>query len=432
MSAEQVVARAERLGAILGGRSVRDLSDPDVLALMDAVGALRRTVDALGAAAADVVSDRLLAIRQGERTADLVAARVGIPLREAREWCAVGSAIAPGMALTGEPLPAERPAVAAALAAGELPVAAAYVIAKAVERVRHCTDRATLDALEQMMVDRSADLSLHDLAVLGRRAIDVVDPDGAEPREDLLRSRSGLSITRTSDGMVRWVVTMHPEAAGILTTALDARTTPRRQPTFSIDPESEPDADPRTLSQRRLDALTDLGRASLQHDTGQVAGSPVTMLVTVALDALLSGIGTARISGVDEPISAATARRLAADAEIIPAVLGACPEPLDLGRAARLFTTAQRRALTIRDGGCVWPGCPAPPGWCEVAHLISWLQGGATDLKNGVLMCPFHHRRLDLDGWCLEWRTDELWLIPPPHVDAFRTPRRAGRVPELV
>jgi hypothetical protein len=67
-----------------------------------------------------------------------------------------------------------------------------------------------------------------------------------------------------------------------------------------------------------------------------------------------------------------------------------------------------------------------------VAHLLSWLDGGGTDLDNGVLMCPFHHRRLDRDGWSLAWRSGELWLTPPAHIDPRRTPRRAGRVAELV
>jgi hypothetical protein len=54
------------------------------------------------------------------------------------------------------------------------------------------------------------------------------------------------------------------------------------------------------------------------------------------------------------PISAATARRLAAQGEIIPVVLGSASEPLDQGRAIRLATEPQRRALAVRDGGCVW------------------------------------------------------------------------------
>jgi hypothetical protein len=166
-----------------------------------------------------------------------------------------------------------------------------------------------------------------------------------------------------------------------------------------------------------------IARESLEHDAGHVAGTAVTMLVTVPLDALQAGLGAAQISCVDAPILAATARRLAAQAEIIPAVLGGASEPLDLGRSARLFSPAQRRAMEVRDGGCLWPGCAAPPGWCETAHLDAWATGGRTDLRNGIVLCPFHHRRFDRDGWAFEHRAGRRCFVPPPWVDASRRPR---------
>ncbi len=225
---------------------------------------------------------------------------------------------------------------------------------------------------------------------------------------------------------------MHPEAAGLLTAAVDARTAPRRSPSF-VDAEDGDHAvsDTRTLPQQRLDALTSIAKESLGHDTGRLAGTAVTMCVTMTLESLISGIGVAHIEGIDEPVTASTARRLAADAAIIPIVLGSDSEPLDVGHTSRLFTEAQRRALAIRDGGCIWTNCMAPPGWCEVAHLQPWSHAGPTDLANGALMCAFHHRRFDNDGWNLEMRGGTPWLIPPAWVDASRTPRRAGRLPRV-
>lgn len=206
---------------------------------------------------------------------------------------------------------------------------------------------------------------------------------------------------------------MHPEAAAFLTTAVDARTAPRRQPTFT-DVDDAPAFDgERTAAQRRLDALVAIARESVALDHGTLAGTAVTVNVTMTLEARMSGLGTAQIDGVDEPISAATARRLACDAKLIPIVLGGDSEPLDLGVSHRLFSEAQRRALALRDGGCVWKNCSAPPGWCEAAHLTPWAIGGLTDLRNGALMCPFHHRRFDRDGWGFAWSDDGLQLIPP-------------------
>jgi 5-methylcytosine-specific restriction protein A len=250
-------------------------------------------------------------------------------------------------------------------------------------------------------------------------------------REEEQRRRSGIRVAHLPDGMLRWIITMDPESAGFLTAALDARTAPRREPRFAAhdDPlENDPAAhDERTLARRRLDALVSMASESLRHDPGNVAGTAVTMLVTVSLDALRTRLGAAGIAGIDAPISAATARRLAAQAEIVPVVLGGASEPLDLGRSARLFSASQRRALALRDGGCVWWGCTAPPGWCEIAHVDPWARGGPTDLENAILLCPFHHRRFDLDGWTLEAADGERWLVPPSWVDARRTPRRARR-----
>lgn len=93
--------------------------------------------------------------------------------------------------------------------------------------------------------------------------------------------------------------------------------------------------------------------------------------------------------------------RLLCDCELTRVVLDAQGQPMDLGRAVRLHTPSQRRAITTRDGGCFWPGCGAPTRWCEVHHLVWWdRDGGATTVLDGALACSFHHHelhRLDLD-----------------------------------
>ena len=72
-------------------------------------------------------------------------------------------------------------------------------------------------------------------------------------------------------------------------------------------------------------------------------------MVTLDLDTLLTGIGVATTSTGDR-VTAEQARRLACQARIIPVVLGRKGEVLDLGRSARLFSPAQRKA----------PGHPGP------------------------------------------------------------------------
>jgi hypothetical protein len=413
--------------------------DAAVLEALRQVGELRRAAATLGAELAHVIEGRWTdegstVRRSGEKSAiDLVARTAGIDPAEAADWCSTGTVATPPINLQGEVLPTQYPLLATAIGQARLELWGVRLIAETLDEVAVRAAADDVSMIERVLVDLAPSLTTRELRRLCREAIERADPDGAEPREDELRRRSGVQVVRCRDGLVKWIITMHPEAAGFLTAAVDARTAPRRQPTFR-ESDGEPDAeiaierDDRTLGQQRLDAIESIARESLGRDDGELAGTPVTMVVRMGYDALISGVGTARIDGIDTPISAATARRLACDAEIIPIVFGGPSEKLDLGRAERLFNRAQRRAIAFRDGGCTWPGCTAPPSWCEVAHIVAWLLGGETNLDNGLLLCPFHHRRFDHDGWGFEWRDGDPHFIPPAWLDAARRPRRGGRV----
>jgi hypothetical protein len=93
-------------------------------------------------------------------------------------------------------------------------------------------------------------------------------------------------------------------------------------------------------------------------------------------------------------ISASMARRLACEARIIPAVLGTHSHVLDLGRANRYFTEAQRIAKTVQAGGCEVEGCDQPPGRTHLHHGRGrWADGGTTNLDDAIMICPWHHTR---------------------------------------
>jgi hypothetical protein len=145
----------------------------------------------------------------------------------------------------------------------------------------------------------------------------------------------------------------------------------------------------------------------------------------VSKDALESGLGLAECDGLEAPVSVATLRAMAVDAEILPAVMGGSSLPLDLGRGRRLFTRAQRLALAERDGGCA--KCGAPIARCDVHHIRWWSRGGGSDLANGVLLCVGCHHRLHDFGWGIEVRDGAVWFVPPSSVDPERTPQVARR-----
>ncbi len=68
-------------------------------------------------------------------------------------------------------------------------------------------------------------------------------------------------------------------------------------------------------------------------------------------------------------------------------------KPLFAGRALRVATSAQRRALLVRDLGCAFPGC-CRTDHLDAHHVVEWIDGGKTDIDNMVLLCRRHHRLL--------------------------------------
>ncbi len=109
--------------------------------------------------------------------------------------------------------------------------------------------------------------------------------------------------------------------------------------------------------------------------------------------AFTGGVATVRVSnGPGEALlSQQSVERITCDCEIHRIVLSPKGEPLDVGRTTRTISLPMRRALVIRDGGCRVEGCDRPPPWCEGHHVITWANGGKTELRNLVLLCSRHH-----------------------------------------
>jgi len=65
--------------------------------------------------------------------------------------------------------------------------------------------------------------------------------------------------------------------------------------------------------------------------------------------------------------------------------------PLDIGRSDTI-PAAIRRAVTVRDMHCAWPGgCDRPASATDVHHLVHQEDGGVTSVQNCGLFCEFHH-----------------------------------------
>jgi hypothetical protein len=433
---DALVAAVHELADVLAAPSSDGRS---VITALATLGKLTRIADGVGIAlAGEVVTlsepglEHPLAKALGERSPEMVLqAYAGLDPAEAAAWCNIGVATQPRTTLLGETLPPLHEPLTRALADGSIRVGNASRVLAVLDEIAPYSSIDERADVEAFLIGEAPKLSDRGFARLCAEVPSRFVPDRLEDRDAMERRRAGVDIRRARHGGMQLVVDLHAEAEGFIRAALDARTAPRRQPSFLESSEPDLDPDRRTLRQKRLDALVGIMRESLGNDPGTVAGSSVTMHVTVDLAVLQGAPGCARIAGVDRPLPASAARRLAASAEIVPVVLGGQSEPLDLGRSVRLATASQRSALGIRDGGCIWPRCEAPPGWCEVAHITPWADGGSTDLDNLVLLCAFHHRCFDHDDWQLVRRDGSRYLIPPAWVDPARTPRaiaRPGRV----
>ncbi|MFZ4515281.1 MAG: HNH endonuclease [Acidimicrobiia bacterium] len=167
--------------------------------------------------------------------------------------------------------------------------------------------------------------------------------------------------------------------------------------------------DYRTASERRADAFFELltGNQPIVPRVDVVVDLNTFINTPASLDAMrceLHGAGT---------VNRLLLEQLACTPEIRRVLTVGGSEILDLGQTVRLATPAQRRAIRIRDRGCVWPDCKRPSAMCEIHHIIPWQGGGPTDLSNLAMLCNAHHRRIH-KGWKLVHLADGSWDASPP------------------
>ena len=109
---------------------------------------------------------------------------------------------------------------------------------------------------------------------------------------------------------------------------------------------------------------------------------------------------------------------------ISPTILDGNGAVLAQGRAQRLATPAQRRAVFARDRGCIIPGCTAPPDWCDVHHVVPWAEGGLTDVDAMAMVCERDHTGIHAGIWTITMINGVPWVIPPPWIDPLQRPVR--------
>ncbi|HEY3556319.1 MAG TPA: DUF222 domain-containing protein [Kribbella sp.] len=422
---------------VLGGRSVVALGDHELLPVLDDLDAEIIQLEALRLQVVARIEESGYAKELGARdTVDLLAFRhrrdradVWREVRLARalpKYAAVDAALADGI-----DLPAEEGAVRVVR---PMRTAHAAAIVSELERVRSRVPVENLDTAEEQLVSLAAHLAPKELRAAAKQICDLLDSDGPEPEELKAYARETLTLTAAENG-VKFRGFLANEDAELLRAVIHAGARPHKT--------SDGELDPRSREKRQADALTTaLTLAAKAWDTNTAApdpaagatedpsaeevrrgvpghGAKANITVTIDLEDLKAAIANAIGHTVyGDGLSAATIRRLACDAKVIPLVLGSNSEPLDVGRCERLVTRAMRRALNTRDRGCVV--CGAPPIMCDAHHLVSWIDGGITAVSNLALLCRRHHVDLHNGHWTITITNGKVhvtrptWANPPP------------------
>jgi hypothetical protein len=369
--------------------------------------------------------------------------------------------LVPQLSLSGQALPPRLPCTATVFASGEIGPGHVAVIRRTMTRVDELdrVDAAGWAEAEATLAEAATRLSPDALTRVAARLLAYLDPDGAAPddreeRDDELRISERRDGTLRITAIIRGAVTAEVIREGFRAASTpagpdDDRPSENRQAAAlaefvlgaqrpggiladddtTADPSEQPEPEPDSGPEGE-DALIPAPRrpeppAALRREPARSLGRA---LLTITMDHrwLQQAIGHGTLDSGDLA-DAATIRRWACDAEIIPMVMGSKSEPLDVGRMARTATDAIRRALNIRDGGCVFPGCTRPPRRCHAHHIHHWLDGCDTALENMVLLCLHHHLVIHHDHWLLEMIDGLPWFTPPPWIDAEQRPRLGGR-----
>ncbi|MEU0313522.1 DUF222 domain-containing protein [Nocardioides sp. NPDC006273] len=287
--------------------------------------------------------------------------------------------------------------VAAGLAEGVVSQDKARVIVKALEAVEADPVATAEDLIlaEKLLVDYATQMTADDLKNIGKRILTEVDPERFEAaeakalqREEERAQRRTFFTSRTNgDGTVDIHARVSNAVGMRLRTILDSLAQPRK---LSSEDRGRKAPYDRLLGQA-------FARIVETYDVDQLprhGGHATTVFITMNVKDLRKDLGTAALGFDGEQISAAEARRMACNADLIPVVLGTGSEILDFGRSIRLAHPVQHRALRLRDKCCQAEDCDAPAAWTEAHHLKPWSAGGRTDLANMVLLCSSDHRRI--------------------------------------
>lgn len=454
-----IVARVEDLDRSLDeanrdafdSEQIPDLADAEIAALLEVSGRIQKRVEALQVEATCQVLERSTPMRDDKitekygwsRPVDLVRVLIRTESRDANRVVKTARLLnrTRGMS-SGEFLPSRYPALRAAMVSGAIGIAGFLAAVEPLEQSRdRILDNARLEA-DQQLADLACGV-IHDpetgeretttgplptpeeLRILSRVLVAYLDPDGAEPSDSKAARSRSFSVGRERDGTVPVRGNLLPEVAGQLRLLLDAILNPRvdgpDDPTQGVHftesadadsangAETTPNGDPisetqffdhRTRAQKMHGAFAMIINTAASADLlPHLGGAAPTLTVSITADDYATGQGWAQVLNTGDLIPSRVAAQVGCAGGIQRILFDNNGRISAIGTSSRIFNALQRRAITLRDGGCIIPGCTVPATWCEVHHVQEYANGGPTHTDNGALLCWWHHRNLHLSEW---------------------------------
>ena len=423
------------------------------------MGELQTVLDALdaadlhGLAAADQLSQTAELIQARNRIDALIARRARHAecaqapehdgLKSMASWLrghARLSARASGLVVRNGRALEHLPKVAAACAAGLITADQLAVIAPITTPANLAAaaeQGVDLAEIDRLLTDVATTRQHTDLVTVVHRYLACLDPDGPEP--DPTEQRS-LTLVKHADGSISGRFDLDPVGGEKLQSVLE-----------SFVQKGRTRGDTRTRTQQQADALVQWADVTLAagqapklrthkpHVVVTVNADPTTDDPTTAdpttaesADAepacshaasttapapadggdLGISLGIAR-TGFGTLLSTAQTRLVACDGLLTRVMLDADGVPIHHGRSKRVSSPQLRRVVVIRDEHCVFAGCLAPQHWCDVHHLVHWLDGGETCPENSGLLCERHHTQVH-HGFRIERQPDGRWRTYRP------------------
>jgi hypothetical protein len=283
------------------------------------------------------------------------------------------------------------PVLAGALANGDVTTGHVETIARVTSK-----DREPLLAEHQEALTREASrLSVADFTTVMRHWAVLADDQLAKSEFMEKWDRRRFSVATSFDGWSHIDGFIDPEATELITTALDHIEPP--------DPADVLDG-PRSLAQRRADALVDLATRYLKGERFNGVAANINGVVDIAsATGATPDIAQARceLEGVGS-VARSVLEQMGCNATFTRVVMAGPSKVLDVGRSSRYATKSQRKALLVRDRHCQAPGCRRSAKWCDAHHIEGWVDDlGETNIDNLVLLCRRHHTLLHNGRWTI-------------------------------